>query len=176
MSVTETFHESEKEYEVVNGQLEEKDMAGARHSRIGTRLIGKLQPFVETHELGEIYGPDATFTIGNNQRLPDVSFVAAARIPPEGDPEGIWEIAPDLAVEVVSPNDIWEKVHGKVLEYFTAGVKQVWLVSPEYKNVFVFDSPTHTSILSESDDLLSEQLLPGFRCPVSDLFKPPKHA
>ncbi len=176
MAVTEIFLEPEKEYEIVNGQPEEKDMAGARHSRIGTRLIGRLQPFVETHELGEIYGPDATFTIGTNHRLPDVSFVAAARIPPEGDPEGIWEIAPDLAVEVVSPNDIWEKVHGKVLEYFTAGVKQVWLVSPEYKNVFVFDSPTHTTILSESDDLLSEQLLPSFRCPVSDLFKPPKHA
>ena len=176
MTVAEVVLDPEKEYEIVNGQPEEKDMAGARHSRIGTRLIGRLQPFVEAHELGEVFGPDATFRIGMNQRLPDVSFVAAARIPVEGDPEGIWEIAPDLAVEVVSPNDIWEKVHGKVLEYFAAGVKQVWLISPEYKNVFVFDSPTQTTILSEQDELVSAQLLPGFRCQVSELFKPPKHS
>ena len=176
MAVAEIILDPEKEYEIVNGQPEEKDMAGARHSRIGTRLIGRLQPFVEANALGEVYGPDATFRIGRNQRLPDVSFVAAARIPEEGDPEGIWEIAPDLAVEVVSPNDVWEKLHGKVLEYFAAGVKQVWLISPEYKNVFVFDSPTQTTILSEQDELVSAQLLPGFRCHVSELFKPPKHS
>ena len=166
----------EKEYEIVNGQPEEKEMAGARHSRVGVRLIRRLAAFVEDNELGEIYGPDATFMIGDNQRLPDVSFVAAARIPADGDPEGRWEIAPDLAVEVVSPNDVWAKVHGKVLEYFAAGVKQVWLISPEYKNVFVFDSPTKTTILDEESELRSEALLPGFSCPVSELFKPPKHA
>lgn len=166
----------EKEYEIVNGQPEEKEMAGARHSRVGVRLIRRLAAFVEDNELGEIYGPDATFMIGDNQRLPDVSFVAAARIPADGDPEGRWEIAPDLAVEVVSPNDVWAKVHGKVLEYFAAGVKQVWLISPEHKNVFVFDSPTKTTILDEESELRSEALLPGFSCPVSELFKPPKHA
>lgn len=166
----------EKEYEIVNGQPEEKEMAGARHSRVGVRLIRRLAAFVEDNELGEIYGPDATFMIGDNQRLPDVSFVAAARIPADGDPEGRWEIAPDLAVEVVSPNDVWAKVHGKVLEYFAAGVKQVWLISPEHKNVFVFDSPTKTTILDEESELRSEALLPSFSCPVSELFKPPKHA
>ena len=166
----------EKEYEIVNGQPEEKEMAGARHSRVGVRLIRRLAAFVEDNELGEIYGPNATFMIGDNQRLPDVSFVAAARIPADGDPEGRWEIAPDLAVEVVSPNDVWAKVHGKVLEYFAAGVKQVWLISPEHKNVFVFDSPTKTTILDEESELRSEALLPGFSCPVSELFKPPKHA
>ncbi len=176
MVAAEIVLDPEKEYEIVNGQPEEKEMAGARHSRISTRLIGRLQPFVEAHGLGEVYGPDATFRIGRNQRLPDVSFVAAARIPEQGDPEGIWEIAPDLAVEVVSPNDVWEKVHGKVLEYFTAGVQQVWLISPEYKNVFVFDSPNQTKILGENDELVSEILLPGFRCAIRELFKPPQRA
>ena len=176
MTVAEVVLDPEKEYEIVNGQPEEKEMAGARHSRIGVRLIRRLAAFVEYNELGEVYGPDATFRIGLNQRLPDVSFVSAARIPAEGDPEGAWEIAPDLAVEVVSPNDVWEKVHGKVLEYFAAGVQQVWLISPEYRNVFVFDSPTQTAILSEQDELVSSQLLPGFRCQVSELFKPPKSA
>lgn len=64
--------------------------------------------FVEEHHLGAIYGTDAIFIIGERQRMPDASFVAAARIPPEGDPVGIWTIAPDLAVEIISPNDLIE--------------------------------------------------------------------
>src|SRR5215212_5291042 len=92
----ETFQliDPEKQLEWVNGHAEVKEMAGARHSRIGTRLIIELGIYLKDHLIGEIYGPDATFMIGGRQRMPDVSFVAAARIPPEGDPVGIWTIAP----------------------------------------------------------------------------------
>jgi Uma2 family endonuclease len=163
----------DKEYEIVAGQPEEKTMGGARHSGVGVRLIVRIASHVEAHQLGGVYGPDATFQIGENQRIPDVAFVAAARLPAEGEPEGIWPMAPDLAVEIISPNDLYERVISKVEEYLAGGVRQVWLISPEHKTVTIYSSPTHTTILTEADDLVSEELLPGFRCRIADLFRSP---
>ena len=87
-----------KEYEIINGIPKEKEMAGARHGGISTRLIIRLGAYVEANRLGGVYGPDTMFQIGANDRLPDVAFVAAARIPATGEPEGKWPLAPDLAV------------------------------------------------------------------------------
>jgi Uma2 family endonuclease len=174
----ETFQliDPEKQLEWINGHAEVKEMAGARHSRIGMRLGSRMNIYVEEHNLGAVYGPDATFTIGERQRLPDISFVSAARIPPEGDPVGIWTIAPDLAVEIISPNDLIEEVEAKIHEYFAAGVQQVWLVSPQFQTVTIYDAPTIATILQAGDELTSPALLPGFRCPVAALFQALVHA
>ena len=75
MTVAEIVLDPEKEYEIVNGQPEEKDMAGARHSRIGTRLIGRLQPFVEAHELGEVYGHNNSLLASGGSRVCLQAFV-----------------------------------------------------------------------------------------------------
>jgi Uma2 family endonuclease len=163
----------EKEYEIVDGQPEEKEMGGARHGGVGTRLIVRLGSYVEAQGLGSVYGPDTTFQISQNERLPDVSFVRAARIPAEGEPEGIWPIAPDLAVEIISPTDLYEKMIGRVREYFAAGVQQVWLISPEHKTVTIYHSPTQAKIFSEADELVGDDILPGFRCRISELFQNP---
>jgi Uma2 family endonuclease len=163
----------DKEYEIVAGQPEEKTMGGARHSGIGTRLIARLVSHVEAHQLGGVYGPDATFQIGENQRIPDVAFVAAARFPAAGEPEGIWPMPPDLAVEIISPYDLYERVISKVEEYFASGVRQVWLISSEHRTITIYASPTRTTILTEADDLVSEELLAGFRCRIADLFRSP---
>ena len=151
-------------------------MGGARHGGIGVRLIVRLASHVEAHQLGGVYGPDATFQIGENQRIPDVAFVAATRFPVGGEPEGSWPLAPDSAVEIISPNDLYERVISKVEEYLAAGVRQVWLISPEHKTVTIYSSPTHTTILTEADDLVSDELLPGFRCRIADLFQSPSGA
>jgi len=163
----------EKAYEIVDGQPEEKEMPGARHGRVVMRLGARLEMHVEQHQLGGIYSPDTTFQIGRNERLPDLAFVSIARMPEGSEPEGIWPIAPDLAIEVISPNDLWEKVQSKVQEYFAAGVQQVWLVSWQQRTVSVYDSPTHVIILTEEDTLTSSALLPGFSCRVSDIFQRP---
>ena len=170
-----TLIDPEKQLEWVNGQAEVKEMAGARHRRIGIRLSSKIHNFVEENNLGEIYGPDATFTIGKRERIPDISFVSAARIPPEGDPVGPWKIAPDLAVEIVSPNDLHDEVETKISEYFAAGVQQVWLVSPQAQTVSIYDSLTQVTILQAGNEITSPALLPGFRCPVAVLFQPAIH-
>ena len=175
VATAEVAYETDREFEVVNGKLEAKEMAGARHGGVTARLIGKLMNYVEQTMVGDIYTPDTTFIIGANERLPDISFVAAERIPEDGEPEGIWKIAPDLAVEVISPNDFYEKVKHKLRDYFAAGVREVWLVSPENKEIVVHQSPTQSFTLNENDDLTSETLLPGFHCKISDLFQPISH-
>jgi Uma2 family endonuclease len=163
-------YEDDLDYEIVDGQKEVK-MAGARRGRIGVNVLIKLGTYLEQHPIGGVYISNTTFLIGNNDRMPDVSFVSAERFPPEGEPSGKWEIAPDLAVEVVSPTDIWDKVNDKVKEYFAAGVRQVWLVSQPLQQVFVYDSPTQISVVTKEGTLTSETLLPGFRCRVADLFR-----
>jgi len=170
---TEIVLNPDKEYEIVDGRPQEKEMGGARHGGIGTRLVGRLVPYVEAGGLGAVYGPDTTFRIGRNERLPDVSFVAAVRIPPEGEPEGPWPIAPDLAVEIISPNDLYEAVLGKVYEYLNAGVRQVWVISPEKKAVTIYKTPTEVVVLEAKDDLTGGDVVPGFRCPVAELFRIP---
>jgi Uma2 family endonuclease len=158
----------DRRYEIVNGQLEEKEMPGARHSVISGHLITELGIYLKANPIG-VLSPEANFTIGQNERIPDVAFVAAERIPPDGPPTSSWPIAPDLAVEIISPNDLYEKVIGKVLEYLAAGVREVWLVSPEHENVKRYDTPTHVTILTAQEQLTSA-LLPSFNCPVSALF------
>jgi Uma2 family endonuclease len=165
-----------KEYEIVAGHPEEKRPEGARHGGVSVRLITRLGGFVETHQLGWVYGPDTTFQIGVNERLPDVSFVSAARIPVDGEPEGKWPFAPDLAVEIISPNDLYEKVYSKVLEYLDEGVRQVWLISTEHKTITIYRSLTDTTTLFEDDEIIVDDLLPGFRCRVSELFRQPTHS
>lgn len=82
-----------------------------------------------------------------------------------------WEIAPDLAVEVISPTDIWERVNDKISDYFAAGVQQVWLISLGQRQALIYDAPTRITVLTENDDLTSAALLPGFKCRVGDLFE-----
>lgn len=168
----ELAHAPEREYEIINGIPEEKEMAGARHGGVTARLLIEMGIHVKLHKLGGLYTPDTTFQIGANERLPDISFVAKERIPVEGEPEGLWTIAPDLAVEVISPNDLYDKVQAKVRAYFAAGVREVWLVAPEFQTVTIYHSPTQTTILAEEDELTSE-ILPGFRCLLRDIFQLP---
>lgn len=158
------------DYEIVDGEKEAK-MAGAKHGEIGAKVTIKLGIYLENHPIGKLYSSNTTFQIGANERMPDIAFVSAARIPEEGTPATKWEIPPDLAIEVISPNDVWDKVNRKVREYFSAGVQQVWLVSQEAEEVFVHDSPTQIRVVSADEDLTSEVLLPGFKCRVADFFQ-----
>jgi Uma2 family endonuclease len=80
---------------------------------------------------------------------------------------------PDLAVEVISPNDLYEKVYAKVMEYLAAGVKQVWLVSPEHHTITIYRSATHITAFAGDGELISEDLLPGFHCPLREIFTSP---
>jgi Uma2 family endonuclease len=131
--------------------------------------------YLKANRLGELY-PETNFQIGGNERIPDLAFVSATRIPPEGEPESKWPIPPDLAVEVISPNALYEKVYAKTMEYLTAEVKQVWLVSPEHRTVTIYRSAMNITAFAGDCELVSEDFFPDFRCPLREIFTSPVHA
>ncbi|HEX9001139.1 MAG TPA: Uma2 family endonuclease [Blastocatellia bacterium] len=164
-----TTLDPDKSYEIVSGKPEEKEMPGAAHGVISARITIKLGIYLESNKIGEVFG-ETNFHIGNNQRIPDVAFVAAENIPAEGIPETAWPMPPDLAIEVISPNDLHEKVSDKILEYLEAGVRQVWLVSPKHRSLTIFRSQTDVKVFAGDSELVSEDLLPGFRCGLREIF------
>jgi Uma2 family endonuclease len=109
------------------------------------------------------------------RRRPDVAFVSADRWPLDRAlPEtGDWLVVPNLAVEVVSPNDLVADLAAKIREYFHYGVEQLWVILPSERKVYVYDSPTQVRILGAEEDLEGERLLPGFRLALSTLFQKP---
>ncbi len=109
-----------KRYELVKGELVEMGQPGYLHGRVGSKLCGQLAGFVEDHNLGLAYIPTG-FVLDNGNpkkptvRAPDVAFLQTSRVPAEAL-DGALPLPPDLAVEVVSPSDIWTKVDDKVDE------------------------------------------------------------
>ena len=160
----------EKQIEIADGKVEIKEMAGAKSGGVAARIIIEVGVYVKANKLGRLYTPDTTFSMGDNQRMPDVSFVAAKRIPKKGEPLGKWNLAPDLAVEVVSPSDSVKKVRGRLTEFFAADVREVWIVEPEIGLLTVYHEPLKpTSILTKGDNLTS-QVLPGFSLQLTEIF------
>jgi Uma2 family endonuclease len=112
--------------------------------------------------------PDAPDKI----RKPDVSFVRQERFRTEYLREGFLTIVPDLAVEVLSPNDLAYEVDQKIEEYVDAGVPLIWVINPETRIVEIHRKDGTVTKLHEGAELADEDVLPGFRCRVADLFPP----
>jgi Uma2 family endonuclease len=105
---------------------------------------------------------------GGNVRSPDVSFVAAARIP--ADRLGFMDAAPDLAVEIISPGDRVRRVHDRVGEYLEAGVRLVWVIDPVRQTAVIYRGTDGVESIDATGALDGLSVLPGFRCPLADLF------
>jgi Uma2 family endonuclease len=163
-------------FELVDGQLVEKEM-GFHSGRVGGRLYRFLDTFCEANGLGWVLPSDVGYQCFHDDpqkvRKPDVSFIDARRLAPEDEPQGHCRIAPDLAVEVVSPNDIFYDVSQKAQEYLQAGVRLVWIVDPATRTVWVQRPNESGAILRPADDLTGDNVVPGFRCKVEDLFQLP---
>jgi Uma2 family endonuclease len=102
-----------------------------------------------------------------------VAFVSAEKWPLDRPMPGTgdWELVPDLTVEVVSPNDVFQDTLAKMCEYFRLGVKQVWIVLPVDWEIYVYDSPKDLRILTAGDVLEAGVLLPSLRLPVGSLIE-----
>ncbi len=159
-------------FEVVNGVRVEKQMS-VYEQIIATRLIGLLEPFCRLNSLGQaVVETDFRIPGSANTRKPDAAFVSLARWPGAIPRIRAWAVAPDLAVEVVSPTDVMFDVIDKLHEYFRGGVRQVWLVFSNVEQVYVYTSPAAVRILNRADTLTADDVLPGFGVPVADLFPP----
>ncbi len=178
ITLTPEFEEeiySSGRYEIVYGEIKERSMPSPIHGRIQARIGAKLLSYVQKKNLGAVY-IETNFEFAENLiRITDVAYVSFERFPETGEDESSrWHIAPDLAVEIISPTDDYEDVQEKITEYFTFGVRQVWIISPESKTLTVYFSRTNVRILTETDELISEDILPGFRLNLSEIFQVPK--
>jgi Uma2 family endonuclease len=160
-------------YELVNGIPVEKRM-GAESGEVTIALAAFLMTHVRQHRLGHVYDGQTGFQCFPHDpglvRKPDISFVAAGRLPGEKSPKGNVKLPPDLAIEVVSPNDLYEEVEAKVCEYRAVGVKLIWVVSPGSRTVLVRRPDGTAAVLDEAGELSGEGVIPGFTCKVADLF------
>jgi Uma2 family endonuclease len=103
-------------------------------------------------------------------REPDVAFIAADRLQPEGFGRGFWPGAPDLAVEILSPSNRATEIQAKVLEYLDAGTRMVWVIDPQSGTATAYRSREDIRLLGPGDALDGADVLPGFRLPLSELF------
>ena len=159
-------------FEVVNGVRVEKPM-GLIENLVASILFDRLASYCRANRSGWAV-IETLFVIpdSGNDRKPDVAFVSYQRWPQDRPIPRVnaWPVVPELAVEVVSPNDKMFDVIEKVGEYFTAGVQQVWLILSNVEQVFVFTSVAQVRVLTRADELTAEPLIPGFRMPLAGLF------
>jgi len=162
-----------QKHELVAGEFTHTPPSGFLHGTITGNFARLLGEYVTKHELGMISIAEAAFKLRQNPdtvRAPDVAFVSKDRILAQGKPEKFWEGAPDLAVEVVSPNDQFDDVVEKVQEYLAAGAHLVWVALPRSKSVMVYRANGTVKLVREDEELSGEKVLPGFACPVQNIF------
>jgi Uma2 family endonuclease len=165
-------------YELVEGEICKMTPAGWRHGGVVSYVDRLIGAFVEQHGLGRVLAGDPGFLLARDPdtvRAPDVAFVRRER-QAEADPAGgFWPGAPDLAVEVVSPGDRFIEVDEKARMWLGAGAAAVWVVNPQWRTVTVYrpgaePSAPDVRTLTENDELDGGDVLPGFRCPVGEIF------
>jgi len=160
-------------YELVKGELRTMSPAGSEHGAIVVNLTVLLGQHVKANSLGIVFGAETGFKIAENPDTvlaPDVAFISRERIPESGIPKKYWPGAPDLAAEVLSPGDTAREVEKKVGQWLAAGARLVWIVNPSRKSVTIHRASKDTSTLSEKDELAGEEVVPGFRCRVAEIF------
>ena len=157
--------------ELVRGEIVVMASPKARHGILCSRISWHLMNHVMPNKLGWVTSNDTGVVLDRDPdtlRGPDVAFWNIKRQPTM--PEDYFEIPPDIAVEVLSPDDRRKAVRDKIKEYVKHGVKLVWLVDPDTRTVTVYQGSLRGSELDESETLTGGEVLPGFTCKVADLF------
>ena len=162
-----------KRTELVRGDLVVMAPAGGRHGHIANTIAYLLTEFTRARQGGMVFAAETGFLIRRDPdtvRAPDVAFVAAGRLAEGELPPGFLQMAPDLAVEVVSPSDSPAAVRSKVQDWLEAGTRLVWVAYPDSRSVTVHSQAGKPQELSETDTLSGAPALPDFTVPVRDLF------
>ena len=158
-------------YEYVEGVATVMSPAGGRHGGIGTRLTFALFKSFEEQDVNHhVFDSSTGYRLPNGDvRVPDLAVILAGRLSSEEEPIGFIDLASDLAVEIGSPSDRYEDVQEKVREYLNWGVRAVWVVEPELRQV-MSHSPAGVQRLADDATLDGGGAVPGFSCRLTDIF------
>ncbi|MBX3425146.1 MAG: Uma2 family endonuclease [Pirellulales bacterium] len=159
--------------ELIAGEVSMMSPAGWYHGSIGGRIQGLLARHVQPKQLGMIFLAETGFLVErapDTVRAPDVAFIAKENLPEQMPESAFWPGAPDLVVEVLSPDDRAAAVDKKIQTWLAAGSKLVWVVDPELETVTIYRSPTDVSIVARGGRIAGRDSIAGFECNVSEFF------
>lgn len=160
-------------HELVRGELRTMPPAGWGHGDETSVLDGSLGMYVRANRLGRVLTGEPGFLLTTNPdtvRAPDVAFIRRERIPSGLSRRGYFPGPPDLAVEVISPNDLYTEVDEKVAEWLEHGTRLVFVVNPRRRTVAVHRPGQRVQILGIDDALDGEDVVPGWKLPLRELF------
>jgi Uma2 family endonuclease len=156
----------------VRGLVVREPAPGSLHGRLLARLVRRLDEFVEGRGLGAVLA-DAGFVLATDPatiRQPDLAYVARDRVPTGGYGPAMWRLAPDLVIEILSPSNRVSDLQEKLFDYLDAGVRVIWLVDPRTRSVTEYRSRTDIRIIDGVTVLDGDDVLPGFRLALPELF------
>jgi len=169
-----TLPSNDRQQELVKGRLVEMNLPKPKHGFICGEIAGLLREFVKPRKLGRVFTNDSgviTERDPDSMRGPDVGFYSYERVPAGKVGDGYLDVAPELAFEVMSPDDVWPRMLEKVAEYLDAGVKVVCVADPRNETIQVHRADQPVQLLQGNDELSVPDVLPGFSCKVSQCFE-----
>jgi Uma2 family endonuclease len=164
--------EDGSQQELINGVVITMPPPSFYHGQVCSKIDRKIGNYIDSNQLGYITSNDSGVILKRGPdtvRGPDLAYWSRERMP-EPPRSGYPEIAPDLVVEVLSPSDVFPQILRKVQQYLRAGTREVWVVVPEDQSVTVCRPGQEQVILSNGETLSGGDLLPGFSCPIAELF------
>ncbi|MEP7002358.1 MAG: Uma2 family endonuclease, partial [bacterium] len=159
--------------ELVRGELCLTPPPGGPHGRAGTNLVVLLAVYLKGRNFGSVFGDGVGYellALPRTVRVPDASFVRADRLPAEGIGPGLLKLAPDLAIEVLSPSERASALEEKLDDYRWCGTPLIWVVDPVRRTVMIVASDAPVRWLREGDTLDAANIIPGFTCAVEEVF------
>jgi Uma2 family endonuclease len=161
--------------ELVRGELREMTPAGDEHGYLALRIASRLERHVDANNLGRTYTAETGFKISSDPdtvRAPDAAFVNRERVEAAGRVKGYRSGAPDLVVEVVSPNDRHSEVLDKALDWLEAGCRMVLVADPEPRRITVYRSRGDIRVLTaEAGDVVDgADVVSGWKLPLAEIF------
>jgi Uma2 family endonuclease len=158
--------------ELVRGRIVRMPLPGSRHGKVCSNTAYRVGRYLENHDRGHVLNLSGVITERgpDTVRGADVCFYSYERVPKGPLPPGYLDVVPDLIFEVLSPEDRWPRVLGKVAEYLNAGVRVVVVLDPERRTLYLFEGDEPTRILTDQDELTLPSVLGEFRVPVSRFF------
>lgn len=159
--------------ELIRGVLHQTVATGIEHGEIAVNFAILMGTFVKSGRSGRVVGSDAGIRLERNPdtvREPDIAYISAEKLPLDTRVRGYAEVVPDLVVEIISPSDQAVAVYDKAQMWLRFGVQLVLLVDPDARTVTVLPQDGPAQTLTDADTLDGGDVLPGFTCPVQDIF------
>jgi Uma2 family endonuclease len=162
-----------KRYELIDGELREMAPTVNWHGEVEINLGTLLNVHVRAHGLGRVSSGEVLCIVRRNPdrvRAADIAFIRQERVPSLEARQHIMEVIPDLVVEILSKSDTIEEVNDRIDDWLHAGVQMLWVVDPFRRTLTIYQPGRDPSLLGEHGTLEGDPVVPGFRCPVAEMF------